>query len=348
MSRTYTVGQLAEIVGGKVRGDAAVAICGVADVSKAGPTDATWINREKYAEKLKSSRAGAVLIPTDFGETPMPAILCDKIEPSVAKLLRAFASPVSRPDAGIHPSAFVHPSARIGANPSIGPYVVIDADVRVGASCVIHAGTFIGRGTTIGDDCLLWPNVVIRDGCRLGHRVMIHPSAVIGSDGFGYYFDEGRHNKIPHIGGVILEDDVEIGACTCVDRSKFGNTVVGVGTKIDNQVQVAHNVHIGRHCVLAGQSGLAGSVRTGDYCVFGARACSLDNVAIGDRVTVAGLAVADKDIPDGLMVSGFPARDHREELRERALVRRLPKLVEQLKEIIQRVEQLEASTHHHP
>jgi UDP-3-O-[3-hydroxymyristoyl] glucosamine N-acyltransferase len=348
MSRTYTVGQLADIVGGKVRGQATIEIHGVADVSEAGPQDATWVNREKYAEKLKCSRAGVVLVPTGFAATPMSAILCERIEPSVAKLLGAFASPVSRPDAGIHPSAVIHPSARIGANPSIGPHVVIDADARIGASCVIHAGVFIGRGTTIGDDCLFWPNVVIRDGCRLGHRVIIHPSSVIGADGFGYYFDQGRHNKIPHIGGVILEDDVEIGACACVDRSKFGNTVVGVGTKIDNQAQVAHNVRIGRHCVLAGQGGLAGSARIGDYCVFGARACALDNVTIGDRVTVAGLAIVDKDIPDGLMVSGFPARDHREELREHALVRRLPKLVEQLKDLIHRVEQLETSTNHHP
>ncbi len=348
MSRTYTVGQLADLVGGTVRGDASVVIRGVADVSEAGPGQATWVNREVYVEKLKDSRAGAVLVPTNFGDTPMPAILCAKIEPSVAKLLGAFATPVSKPEPGIHPTAVLHPSARIGPNLAIGPHVVIDAEVRIGASCVIHAGVFIGRGTTIGDECFLWPNVVIRDGCAVGHRVIIHSNSVIGADGFGYYFDEGRHNKVPHIGGVILEDDVEIGACTCVDRSKFGNTVVGAGTKIDNQVQIAHNVRIGRHCVLAGQSGLAGSVRTGDYCIFGARACSLDNVTLGDRVTVAGLAVADKDIPAGLMVSGFPARDHREELRERALVRLLPKLAEQLKDLIHRVEQLEASTHHHP
>ena len=348
MSRTYTVGQLADVVGGTVRGDASVVIRGVADVSEAGPDQATWVNRQAYADKLKDSRAGAVLVPTNFGDTPMPAILCEQIEPSVAKLLGAFATPVSKPDPGIHPTAVIHPSARIGPGPSIGPHVVIDADVQIGERCVIHAGVFIGRGTAIGDNCLLWPNVVIRDGCAVGHRVIIHPNSVIGADGFGYYFDEGRHNKIPHIGGVILEDDVEIGACTCVDRSKFGYTVVGAGTKIDNQVQVAHNVRIGRHCVLAGQSGIAGSVRIGDYCVFGARAASLDNVAVGDRVTVAGLAVVDKDIPAGLLVSGFPARDHREELRERALVRRLPKLAEQLKDLIHRVEQLEASTHHHP
>ena len=348
MSRTYTVGQLADVVGGTVRGDPNGVIRGVADVSEAGSDQATWVNRQAYADKLKDSRAGAVLVPTNFGDTPMPAILCRQIEASVAKLLGAFATPVSKPDPGIHPTAVIHPSARIGPNPAVGPHVVIDADVRIGASCVIHAGVFIGRGTAIGDNCLLWPNVVIRDGCAVGHRVIIHPNSVIGADGFGYYFDEGRHNKVPHIGGVILEDDVEIGACTCVDRSKFGYTVVGTGTKIDNQVQVAHNVRIGRHCVLAGQSGIAGSSRIGDYCVLGGRAAVLDNVAVGDRVTVAGLAVADKDIPAGLLVSGFPARDHREELRERALVRRLPKLAEQLKDLIHRVEQLEASTHHHP
>ena len=191
MNRKYTVGQLAEIVGGKVRGDATVVIRGVADVSEAGPEDATWVSREKYAEKLKSSQAGAVLVPTGFAATPMSAILCEKIEPSVAKLLRAFESPVSRPDAGIHSSAVIHPSARIGANPSIGPHVVIDADVRIGASCVIHAGTFIGRSTIIGDDCLLWPNVVIRDGCHLGHRVNIHPNSVIRFPKFRACCDTG-------------------------------------------------------------------------------------------------------------------------------------------------------------
>jgi UDP-3-O-[3-hydroxymyristoyl] glucosamine N-acyltransferase len=348
MSRTYTVGQLADVVGGTVRGDPNGVIRGVADVSEAGSDQATWVSREGYAEKLAGSRAGVVLVPADFSDTPMPAILCAKIEPSVAKLLGAFATPISKPDPGIHPTAVVHASARIGPSPAIGPHVVIDADVRIGASCVIHAGVFIGRGTAIGDNCLLWPNVVIRDGCAVGHRVIIHPNSVIGADGFGYYFDGGRHNKVPHIGGVILEDDVEIGACTCVDRSKFGYTVVGAGTKIDNQVQVAHNVRIGRHCVLAGQTGIAGSSRIGDYCVLGGRAGVLDNVTVGDRATIAAIATADKDVPAGMTVSGFPARDHREELRERALVRRLPKLAEQLKDLIHRVEQLEASTHHHP
>jgi UDP-3-O-[3-hydroxymyristoyl] glucosamine N-acyltransferase len=348
MSPTYTIEQLAALVGGTLRGAGGGTIRGVADVREAGADQATWVSRGKFVERLTKSAAGVVLVPVAFGETPMPAILCPNIERSVAALFSAFARPVSRPDPGIHPAAIVHPSAKIGEAPAIGAHAVIDAGVTVGARCVIHPGVFVGRDTAIGDDCQFWPNVVIRDGCRIGHRVVIHSCSVIGADGFGYYFDQGRHHKIPHIGGVILEDDVEIGACACVDRSKFGATIVGTGTKIDNQVQVAHNMRVGRHVVIAGQAGCAGSARLGDYCVVGARAVVLDNVTVDDRVTLASCAVADKDVPSGLVVSGNPAQDHREELRERAMVRRLPKLVEQLKELERRVESLETSAHHRP
>lgn len=346
MIRTYTVRQLAEIVGGSVRGDADVRVCGVAGVSEARSDQATWVSNPKYARKLEHSKAGMVLVPVDFGPTPMPALLCRHIERSVAKLLGAFAVPASKPDPGVHPTAVVHETARIGPDPAIGPCAVVDADVRIGASCVIHAGVFIGRGTTIGDHCVLWPNAVVRDGCVLGSRVTIHPNAAIGADGLGFYFDEGRHNKVPHIGGVILEDDVEIGACACVDRAKFGNTIVGQGTKIDNLVQIAHNVHIGNHCVMAGLTGIAGSARVGDYCLFGGHAGVTDNVTIGPRAQVAGHSVAVKDVPEGMTVSGFPAREHREELRERARLRRVPALAEKVKDIIARVERLEASNHH--
>jgi len=348
MTRSYTIGQLAEIVGGKLRGDGRAVIRGVADVSEAGPEQATWVSREKYIERIAESRAGVVLVPEKFGQTPMPAILCPSIDRSVAALLGAFATPASRPEPGVHSNAVIHRSAKIGESPAIGPHVVIDAEAVIGRRCVIHPGVFIGRGTTVGDDCEFWPNVVIRDGCRLGHRVSIHSCSVIGADGFGYYFDQGQHNKIPHIGGVILEDDVEIGACSCVDRSKFGATIVGAGTKIDNQVQVAHNVRVGRHCILVGQSAIGGSSRLGDYSVLAGRALVLDNVSVADRVTLAAMAVADKDIPPGALVSGNPAQDHRDELRERALVRRLPKLIEQLKDVTRRVESLETSAHHRP
>jgi UDP-3-O-[3-hydroxymyristoyl] glucosamine N-acyltransferase len=241
----------------------------------------------------------------------------------------------------------VHETARIGRDPAIGPYVVIDAEVRIGASCVIHAGVFIGRATTLGDDCTIWPGAVIRDGCIVGSRVMIHPNAVIGVDGLGFYFDEGRHHKYPHTGGVKLEDDVEVGACTCIDRAKFGYTVVGRGTKIDNLVHLGHNVRVGEHCVFAGQCGISGSVRIGDYCIFGGRAGALDNLTIGDGAKFAGgVCVATKDIPAGVTVSGYPAQEYRRELREQASLRRLPALAQQFKELRARVERLEASTNH--
>ena len=174
-------------------------------------------------------------------------------------------------------------------------------------------------------------------------------NAVIGADGLGFYFEDGQHHKVPHIGGVMIEDDVEIGACTCVDRSKFGYTIVGKGCKIDNLVQIAHNVRVGEHCVMAAHTGISGSVRIGRNCLFGGRAAALDNLSIGEGARLAGgLAVATKDIPAGLTVSGFPARNHREQLRDQANVRRLPVVMNQLKDLIARVEQLEASVHHQP
>jgi UDP-3-O-[3-hydroxymyristoyl] glucosamine N-acyltransferase len=348
MSHTYTVSQLADLVGGTLRGDGSALIAGVAEVSEAGPNEATWVSRSKYEAAIQSGRAGVVLVPSDFPATPMPAILCEHIDRGVAALLGAFAKPVSRPDPGIHPTAIVHSSARIGESPAVGPHVVVDAEVVVGARCIIHAGVFIGRKSVIGDECEIWPHVVIRDGCTIGQRVIIHPNAVIGADGFGYYFDQGRHNKVPHGGGVFIGDDVEIGACSCVDRSKFGNTVIGRGTKIDNFVQIAHNCRIGEHCVFVSHSCFAGSVRTGDGCVFGARSGVLDNIVIGRGVTVAGITTATKNIADGQTVLGFPAQDIRVELRERAALRRLPELLDRIKGLIERVERLEASAHHNP
>lgn len=348
MNPHYTLGQLVDLVGGRLRGDGDVAITGVGDLASAGPNEAAWVSNPRYASKVAASRAGVVLVPADFGETPMPAILCERVDRSVALLLGAFAPEAPRPEPGVHASAVVHETAHLAANSSIGPHVVVEAGATVGAGSVLRAGVFIGHNAVIGDDCTLWPHVVVRDGCRLGNRVTIHANAVIGGDGFGFYMEEGCHRRVPHIGRVILEDDVEIGACSCVDRAKFGDTIVGEGTKVDNLVQVAHNVHVGRHCVLAAQVGISGSVRIGDYCVFGGKAGSVDNVSIGDRVQMAGAAVIDKDIPDGKVVSGSPAQDHRRELRERASVRRLPAVLQRMKELQARVERLEASAHDKP
>lgn len=334
--------ELAELIGGHVDGNADVKISRIADLLEADPGDISWVSSDRFASRVSESRAGALLVREDFGPTPMPCIRSPDIERSIALLLGAFAVPVAAPESGIHNSAVIHETARIGSNPSIGPHAVVDRDVRIGSNCVIHSGVFLGRGTTVGDDCVIWPNAVVRDGCVIGHRVIIYPCAVIGADGFGFYFEQGRHNRFPHVGGVIIGDDVEVGACSCVDRAKFGYTSIGRGTKIDNLVQVGHNVRIGEHCVLAGQVGISGSVRIGDYCALGGQAGVTDNLTIGRGVRVAGGdTTITHDVPDGITVSGYPAQEHRKEMREQALVRRLPKLVDQLRDLIARVERLE-------
>jgi len=348
VSPSYTVEQLAAIVGGTLRGPGSGVIRGVADLGAAQADQASWVSRDKFAEHVATSRAGVVLVPKTFGDAPMPVILCAHIDRSVAKLLGAFATGRSQPPLGVHATAVVDPGAKLGDAVRIGPHVVIESGAVIGARSVLHAGVYIGGGSTVGDDCELFPGVIVLDGCTIGSRVVIHPNSVIGGDGFGYYFDQGRHNKVPHTGGVIIEDDVEIGACSCVDRSKFGHTIVGAGTKIDNQVQVAHNVQVGRHCVLAGQTAIGGSGRVGDFGVLGGRVAVVDGGSIGDRTRVAAIAVVTHDVPAGSIVSGFPAQEHRKELRERAAVRRLPKLLEEIKQLARRVEQLEASAHHRP
>jgi len=348
MTPTFSLAELAERIGGVLRGDGRAIVTGVADVGEAGSADITWITNPKYVEKLATSRAAAVLVPTDFGPTPMPAILCPRVDRSVAKLLAAFAPAIAKPETGIHPTAVVHHSARVAADASVGPRVVVEDGASIGPRSILRAGVYVGSQTIIGEDCLLWPGVVIRERCTVGNRVIIHPNAVIGSDGLGFYFDGGRHEKIPHIGGVIIGDDAEIGACVCIDRAKFGNTLVGQGSKIDNFVQIAHNVRLGEHCVLASHTGLAGSVRTGRYCVFGGRAGALDNVTIGDGARIAANSMTAKDVPAGQTVSGFPAQEHRKELRVQASLRRLPEVAAQLRELLARVERLEASKHDHP
>lgn len=346
MTRSYTIEDLARLVEGTLRSRNAVRITGVADLDEAGPSDASWATRPEYESRIGNCSAGVVLVKENFGPAPMPVILCRHVERSVALLLGAFAPVAPDLKPGVHPTAIVQSDARIAPNASVGPHVVVEAGAGVGSRSVLHAGAYLGRGSSIGEDCVVWPNVVIHDQCLVGNRVMIHSNTVIGADGFGFYFLDGRHHKVPHIGGVIIEDDVEIGACTCIDRAKFGNTIVGRGTKIDNHVQIAHNVRVGAHTLMAGHTGISGSVRVGEYAVFGARAGSLDNLSIGKGARVAAISVVSKDVGDGQTVSGFPAQDHRAELRERAALRRLPEFAEQVKELKKRVHELEASMHH--
>ena len=343
MSRKCTLAELAKLVGGTVRGDAGLGISGVNAISDARPGQITWASDERYRRELETSQAAAVVVAPQFGATPMPAILVEDPELAFVRIISRFAPEVPRPPVGRDPTAVIAENATIGEQVAIGPGVVIRERARIGRGTVLHANVFVGDDTQLGEDCEIWPGVVIRERCRLGHRVMIHANTSIGADGFGFHFAEGRHHKIPQIGTVVIEDDVEIGANSSVDRAKLGETRIGTGTKIDDQVMVAHNVHIGAHCVLAGKTALSGSTDVGNFVVFGGRAGTFDHVSIGDRTIVTGCATTTKNTPADRVVGGFPAINLQEHLREQAYVRRLPGIDATLKDLVRRVQQLESA-----
>jgi UDP-3-O-[3-hydroxymyristoyl] glucosamine N-acyltransferase len=226
---------------------------------------------------------------------------------------------------------------------AIGPGAIVSDGAHIGDGCILHAHVFIGADVSLGAECEIWPNVVIRERVQVGNRVVIHPNTTIGADGFGYQFSGGHHRKIPQIGTVVIEDDVEIGANCAIDRAKFGATRIGAGTKIDNLVQIAHNVQIGPHCLIVAQCGIAGSARLGRGVVLGGQVGVRDHITLHDGVQSAACACISKDIPAGTTVIGAPAVPQDQFIRERAKVRRLPQMADTLRALIERVERLEAS-----
>jgi UDP-3-O-[3-hydroxymyristoyl] glucosamine N-acyltransferase len=242
----------------------------------------------------------------------------------------------------VHPTAVVHPTAKLGPNARVGPNAVVGEGTVLGANATVHAGAVVGRFCTIGDDFTLHPHAVLYDDCVVGHRVTVHANAVVGGDGFGYRLVKGRHEKIPQVGSVELEDDVEIGSGSTVDRGAIGPTRVGAGTKIDNLVMVAHNCRLGRHNILVGQAGLAGSVRTGDYVVIAGQAGIADHIRIGDRTVIGAQSGVLGDIPPDTEVLGSPAFPRRDYLRTILGIQKLAELRDEVKDLKKRVKELEA------
>lgn len=319
-----TLGEVAAAVGGTLEGPADRVIRGVGGLEEAGPEHLSFLANPRYRAALASTRAGGVLVDAD--ETCPPHVACIRTKDPYAALVVVLSrlDPGPPQVVGIHPSAVVDPSARLGESVGIGPHVVIGAGARVGARTRLAAGVVIGEGAALGADCYLHPNVVIGRGCIVGDRVQIHAGSVLGSDGFGYAPLDGGYRKVPQLGVVVLEDDVEIGANACLDRATFGETRIGRGTKIDNLVQIAHNVAVGEHSALAAQSGVAGSTRLGKGVVLGGQAGLIGHIRIGDGARVAAQAGVIGSVPAGETVSGYPARPHRDALRVAATLRKLP------------------------
>jgi len=320
---------------------AARRISGVSSLKDAVEGDVSFAASAKFSEELAQTKASIVLLPKSLDAKPRPGQQFFRVDnPSleIAKICEMIAAQMEPlPEAGIHPSAQVHPSAQIDPSASIGAFVSIGADVLVGPECVIGSGASLGPGCRLGMACRLSSRVILERQTQLGDRVRIHAGAVLGSDGFGYEFEGGRHRKNPQIGLVTVGDDVEIGANTTIDCGRFGATSIGEGSKIDNLVQIGHNCRIGKHCILCGQVGLAGSTELGDYVVMGGAAGAAGHLKLGDGAQLAGCSIAFSDLEGGAKYGGNPAVPLVAFQRMLVVKRRLPELFRRLRDLERRV-----------
>ena len=333
-----TVLELAVLVGGQLAfgADGSAVIRGVASLAEAGDGDVTFLAHPRYRALLTTCAATVALVPTDFAHPVPPAcIYCEHPGKAFAKVLELFAPPPVELPTGIHPTAIIGKGVQLGECVSIQAHAVIEAGAVIGAGTTIGAHGYVGQNVCIGSDCVLSPRVTIMHRCTVGDRVIIHSGAVIGADGFGFEFRDGRHVKVPQTGIVEIHDDVEIGANTCIDRARFGRTVIGEGTKLDNLVQVGHNVQIGKHCILCGQVAIAGSVRVGNYVTLAGQSGTTGHITIGDKVTVGGGSGVTKSLCANEIVMGFPAIPAREWKEQIVYLRQLGALKKQVKAIEQ-------------
>lgn len=333
---SVTLGQLAELVHGQACGDAGLVLHAARPLAEAGPGDVTFVENDRHAHHVARCKASAAVVPAGLAVPDGLAVIrvADPLAAFVA-IVRHLHGRAEPPPLGIDPRAVVHPTARIGPDPSIHPLAAVGEGTVIGARCQIHSSAVVGRYCRLGDDVVLYPNAVLYDGTVVGSRVIVHANAVLGADGFGYRFQDGRHAKVPQLGHVEVGDDVEIGACTTVDRGTFQATRVGEGTKIDNLVQVGHNCHIGRHNLLVSQMGIAGSSSTGDYVVIAGQVGIADHVHIGDRVLIGAKAGVTKDVPPGERMLGAPATPEREQKRILMTLEKLPEIRRDLRRLKQ-------------
>jgi UDP-3-O-[3-hydroxymyristoyl] glucosamine N-acyltransferase len=331
--------EISELLRGKPEGDGEREIRGVAALDAAGPAELSYAEGQRALERAAGSRAGCLLVPEGVslpGQTTI-AVLNPKLA-----LVRAAEAlhPASPFSPGIHPTAVVAPDAQLAPDVAVGAHVVIESRVSVGPGTRLGAGAFLGEGVRVGARCVLYPRVTVYPGAQIGDQVVLHAGVVVGSDGFGYVFAEGRHVKFPQLGKIVIEDDVEIGSNSTLDRGSLGTTVIGQGTKIDNLVQIAHNVKIGRHCVIAAQTGISGSVEIGEYVVMAGQVGIGDHVRIEDHVTIGGQAgiLPGKIVRSGSIIWGTPGRSLDEFKKTHARLALLDGLAEKVKAMSRQIE----------
>lgn len=342
--RSFTLQELAAYTQARLVGDGKYIITNVADLETAGPEDASFLANPQYDKAMRASKAGVVFVsPADKLEPGRNFLICDDPSAAFQATVDAFyGEPIYSGFSGIHPSAVVHIDAIIGDNVTIGPLAVIDQGASIGANTTISARCYVGPDTVIGANTFLHPNVTVRERCKIGDRVIIQPGAVIGSCGFGYVTDaKGRHIKLNQVGIVIIEDDVEIGANTTIDRARMKSTTISRGTKIDNLVQIGHNVIVGPHNIIVAQTGIAGSSKTGSYVVMGGQVAVAGHLSIADKTMIAGKSGVSKSLTETGKYGGIPVLPIHEYNRNSVFLRNIETYIEQIKALQQKVEALE-------
>ncbi len=336
----FTLGELAAALHATLEGDPARVITAVAPLDTAGPDQISFLIDARYAAAAKRSRAGAFLAGADASGLPGPVLRTEAPQQALIDLLTLF-HPEAPATPGIAPSAVVAPDARVDPTATVGPFAVVEAGAVLRAGVRIHAFVFVGRGAEVGEGSVLHPRVVLCAGAILGRRVVVHPGAVVGADGFGYAFDGRAHRKIPQVGGVLIEDDVEIGANTTIDRAMLGQTIVRRGTKIDNLVQIAHNVEIGEHSIIVAQVGISGSSRIGRGVVLAGQVGVADHMTVGDGAVILAQSGIARDVAPGEKLFGTPARPFLQSKRIWVVEEQLPEIARRLRAAERRLQRLE-------
>jgi UDP-3-O-[3-hydroxymyristoyl] glucosamine N-acyltransferase len=337
----FTLGELAAALHATLDGDPARVVTGVAPLESAGPEDISFLTDPRYRDAALASRAGAFLTTPEACDLPAPTLRSSAPQQALIGLLSLFHPP-ARVTPGVHPSAIVAPDARVHPSACIGALCVVEAGVVIEADVRLHPLVYLGSGVRLGEGCVVFPHAVLREGVRVGRRVIIHAGAVLGADGFGFAFDGQAHRKIPQVGGVLIEDDVEIGANTTIDRGTFGDTIVRRGTKIDNLVMIGHNVEVGEHSILVAQVGVSGSSRLGRGVVLAGQVGVADHVTIGDGVVAGAQAGIPFSVEAGQKLLGSPARPIMQAKRIMLAEERLPEMLHRMKTLERRVARLES------
>ena len=336
-----TLHEIAALIGGEVTGDGSIKVSGLANIAMAHAGDLIFAV-PPHIDEAKISAATAVLIPHDTQNFPKPAIKVADPRAAFAKLLELFTPKIEIP-IGISPKAHIGKDAKIFDGATIMPFAVVDDGAQIGRGTVIYPHVYIGQHAIIGEDTIIYSSATVREFCKVGNRCVVHSSAVIGSDGFGFTTANGVHTKVPQVGNVIVEDDVEIGAHVGIDRAAMGSTIIGHGTKIDNLVHIAHNCKIGANCLIVAQTGISGSTTVGDNVTFGGQVGTVGHITIGGNSIYAARSGISKNMPEGFFGAGFPIQSHNDWLRNQAALKKIPDLLEKIRRLERELDALKKS-----